>query len=165
MQALGGEAVVMAALGSDGSDYLARMKAWGADTSLVMVDPDSFTAQAMIISDVQNNQITAFHPGAMQHAHRAKVPARTDLKIAIISPDDRQAMGEHAEQLHAAGVPFIFDPGQQLPMFDAPALRRMVEIASWITVNDYEGRILCERIGTDLAGLSRSNLKGVVVTL
>ncbi|MBZ8141939.1 carbohydrate kinase family protein [Rubrivivax gelatinosus] len=165
LQALGGEAVVMAALGSDGGDYLTRMKDWGADTSLVMVEPGSYTAQAMIITDVQNNQITAFHPGAMQHAHQAKVPARADLKIAIISPDGREAMGEHAEQLHAAGVPFIFDPGQQLPMFDAPALRRMVEIASWVAVNDYEGRILCERIGTDLAGLSRSNLKGVVVTL
>jgi adenosine kinase len=165
LQALGGEAVVMAALGSDGADYLARMKGWGADTSLVMVDEASYTAQAMIITDVQNNQITAFHPGAMQNAHQAKVPARADLKIGIISPDGREAMGEHAEQMHAAGIPFIFDPGQQLPMFDGPALRRMVEIASWVAVNDYEGRILCERIGTDLAGLSRSNLKGVVVTL
>jgi len=165
LQALGGEAVVMAALGSDGADYLARMKGWGADTSLVMVDEASYTAQAMIITDVQNNQITAFHPGAMQNAHLAKVPARADLKIGIISPDGREAMGEHAEQMHAAGIPFIFDPGQQLPMFDGPALRRMVEIASWVAVNDYEGRILCERIGTDLAGLSRSNLKGVVVTL
>ncbi|MCD0420735.1 carbohydrate kinase family protein [Rubrivivax sp. JA1024] len=165
LQALGGEAVVMAALGNDGADYLARMKGWGADTSLVMVDEASYTAQAMIITDVQNNQITAFHPGAMQNAHLAKVPARADLKIGIISPDGREAMGEHAEQMHAAGIPFIFDPGQQLPMFDGPALRRMVEIASWVAVNDYEGRILCERIGTDLAGLSRSNLKGVVVTL
>lgn len=165
LQALGGEAVVMAALGNDGGDYVTRMKGWGADTSLVMVDDSSYTAQAMIITDVQNNQITAFHPGAMQNAHLAKVPARADLKIGIISPDGREAMGEHAEQMHAAGIPFIFDPGQQLPMFDGPALRRMVEIASWVAVNDYEGRILCERIGTDLAGLSRSNLKGVVVTL
>lgn len=165
LQALGGEAVVMAALGNDGGDYLTRMKGWGTDTSLVMVDDSSYTAQAMIITDVQNNQITAFHPGAMQNAHLAKVPARADLKIGIISPDGREAMGEHAEQMHAAGIPFIFDPGQQLPMFDGPALRRMVEIASWVAVNDYEGRILCERIGTDLAGLSRSNLKGVVVTL
>ncbi|MGC4078332.1 MAG: carbohydrate kinase family protein [Rubrivivax sp.] len=165
LQALGGEAVVMAALGNDGGDYLTRMKGWGADTSLVMVDDSSYTAQAMIITDVQNNQITAFHPGAMQNAHLAKVPARADLKIGIISPDGREAMGEHAEQMHAAGIPFIFDPGQQLPMFDGPALRRMVEIASWVAVNDYEGRILCERIGTDLAGLSRTKLKGVVVTL
>ena len=165
LQALGGEAVVMAALGNDGADYLARMKGWGADTSLVMVDEASYTAQAIIITDVENNQITAFHPGAMQNAHLGKVPARADLKIGIISPDGREAMGEHAEQMHAAGIPFIFDPGQQLPMFDGPALRRMVEIASWVAVNDYEGRILCERIGTDLAGLSRSNLKGVVVTL
>ncbi|MBK1687069.1 carbohydrate kinase family protein [Rubrivivax gelatinosus] len=165
LQALGGEAVVMAALGSDGADYLARMKGWGADTSLVRVDESAYTAQAMIITDVQNNQITAFHPGAMQNAHLAQVPARADLKIGIISPDGREAMGEHAEQMHAAGIPFIFDPGQQLPMFDGPALRRMVEIASWVAVNDYEGRILCERIGTDLAGLSRLGLKGVVVTL
>jgi adenosine kinase len=162
---LGGEPVVMAALGSDGSDYLARLKALGVDTSCVRVEPDHYTAQAIIITDEDNNQITAFHPGAMAQAHLTPVPARDDLKIGIIAPDGRDAMLQHAEQMHAAGIPFVFDPGQGLPMFDGAELRRFVERATWVAVNDYEARMLCERTGADLAGLSRSHLQGVIVTL
>lgn len=162
---LGGEAVVMAALGSDGSDYLARLRALGIDTSCVRVEPDHYTAQAIIITDDDNNQITAFHPGAMAQAHLTAVPARDDLKIGIIAPDGRDAMLQHAEQMHAAGIPFVFDPGQGLPMFDGAELRRFVERATWVAVNDYEARMLCERTGADLAGLSRSHLQGVIVTL
>ncbi|WP_119355233.1 carbohydrate kinase family protein [Azohydromonas sediminis] len=162
---LGGEPVVMAALGSDGSDYLARLKALGVDTSCVRVEPDHYTAQAIIITDEDNNQITAFHPGAMAQAHLTPVPARDDLKIGIIAPDGRDAMLQHAEQMHAAGIPFVFDPGQGLPMFDGAELRRFVERATWVAVNDYEARMLCERTGVDLAGLSRSHLQGVIVTL
>ncbi|WP_119290623.1 carbohydrate kinase family protein [Azohydromonas sediminis] len=162
---LGGEPVVMAALGSDGSDYLARLKALGIDTSCVRVEPDHYTAQAIIITDEDNNQITAFHPGAMAQAHLTPVPARDDLKIGIIAPDGRDAMLQHAEQMHAAGIPFVFDPGQGLPMFDGAELRRFVERATWVAVNDYEARMLCERTGVDLAGLSRSHLQGVIVTL
>ncbi|MCI1192464.1 carbohydrate kinase family protein [Calidifontimicrobium sp. SYSU G02091] len=162
---LGGEPVVMAALGSDGSDYLARQKALGVDTSCVRVEPDHYTAQAIIITDEDNNQITAFHPGAMAQAHLTPVPARDDLKIGIIAPDGRDAMLQHAEQMHAAGIPFVFDPGQGLPMFDGAELRRFVERATWVAVNDYEARMLCERTGADLAGLSRSHLQGVIVTL
>jgi adenosine kinase len=125
----------------------------------------TYTAQAIIITDTDNNQITAFHPGAMQSAHRTRVPPRPDLKIGIIAPDGRDAMLQHAQQLHAAGVPFIFDPGQGLPMFDRADLSGFVAQADWVAVNDYEGRMLCDRLGTDLAELSRSGPRGVVVTL
>lgn len=166
LQALGGEPVVMAALGNDGGDYLARLRGWGVDTSLVRVEPEMYTAQAIIITDLENNQITAFHPGAMQNAHEMRVPPRPELKIGIIAPDGRDAMWQHAAQMAEAGVPFIFDPGQQLPMFDGAELRRFIEMASWVAVNDYEARMLCERTGLTLETMSRSpQLRGVVVTL
>ncbi|MDP1900795.1 MAG: carbohydrate kinase family protein [Rubrivivax sp.] len=168
LQLLGGEPVVMAALGNDGADYLARLKKWGVDASLVRNDTSTYTAQAIIITDRDNNQITAFHPGAMQNAHLMPVPARgqrSDLAVGIIAPDGREAMWQHASQMHEAGIPFVFDPGQGLPMFDGTELQRFVDLATWVAVNDYEGRMLCERTGKTLEGLSRSHLKGVVVTL
>ncbi len=165
LHALGGEPVVMAALGSDGGDYLARLRGWGVDTTLVRVDADLYTAQAIIITDMENNQITAFHPGAMHNAHEMRVPRRDDLKIGIIAPDGRDAMWQHASQMAEAGVPFVFDPGQQLPMFDGAELLRFVEMATWVAVNDYEARLLCERTGQTLESMSRSHLKGVIVTL
>ena len=165
LKALGGEPLVMAAVGSDGREYLERFRSWGATDALVRVIADSYTAQAIIITDQDNNQITAFHPGAMQSAHEITVPRRDDLRIAIIAPDGRDAMLQHASQLAALGVPFIFDPGQQLPMFDGAELRAFVAQASWVAVNDYEGRMLCERTGHSIESLSRSNLRGVVVTL
>ena len=164
LHALGGEPVVMAALGNDGSDYLARLADWRVDTSLVRVEPEMYTAQAIIITDTENNQITAFHPGAMQNAHEMQVPARSDLKIGIIAPDGRDAMWQHASQMAELGIPFIFDPGQQLPQFDGAELRRFVEMARWVAVNDYEGQMLCDRTGQTLESLSRSHLDGVVVT-
>jgi adenosine kinase len=162
---LGGEPLVLAALGEDGSRYLERLGSWGLDTSLVRVVNDSYTAQAIIITDQDNNQITAFHPGAMQQAHGTAVPQRDDIKLAIIAPDGRDAMVEHAAQLAALKIPFVFDPGQGLPMFDGSELAHFVAQASWVTVNDYEGRMLCERVGTTLDQLSRSHLQGVIVTL
>ena len=162
---LGGKPVVMAAVGSDGGDYVARLQTWGLRTELVRVASEAYTAQAIIITDPDNNQITAFHPGAMQSAHETRVPGHGDIDIAIIAPDGRQAMLEHAEQLAAARIPFIFDPGQGLPMFDGAELRNFVAQASWVAVNDYEGRMLCERMGCSLEELSRSHLKGVIVTL
>lgn len=165
LKALGGEPVVMAALGSDGADYLARMNALGIDTRHVLTVADSYTAQAHIITDQDNNQITAFHPGAMQCADRIEMPARSDLALALIGPDGRDAMLRRARDFSAAGLPFIFDPGQGLPMFDGAELRRFVDQATWVTVNDYEARMLCDRMGCDLATLSRSHLRGVVVTL
>ncbi|ODU07739.1 MAG: sugar kinase [Rubrivivax sp. SCN 71-131] len=165
LQALGGKPVVMAALGSDGGDYLERMQGWGVDTSLVLRDESNYTAQAIIITDTDNNQITAFHPGAMQQAHRIDLPRRDDLKIAIIAPDGREAMMRRAQQLHEAGIPFVFDPGQQLPMFEGAELEAFVERARWVAVNDYEGRMLCDRTGLSLQAMSRLDLEGVVVTL
>jgi adenosine kinase len=163
---LGGEPRVMAAVGADGGEYLARLAAWGVSTEFVRTTEDSYTAQAFIITDRDNNQITAFHPGAMASAHLTRVPAQAgDIGIAIIAPDGRDAMLEHAEQLAQAGIPFVFDPGQGLPMFDAAELRRFVELASWVAVNDYEARMLVERVGQSLEALSRSHLRAVVVTL
>jgi adenosine kinase len=163
---LGGEPLVMAAVGADGGDYVQRMKSWGASTEFVRMVDDSYTAQAIIITDVDNNQITAFHPGAMQWAHLSAVPARSDIRLGIIAPDGRDAMLVHAEQFFAAGIPFIFDPGQGLPMFDGTELKRFVAQATWIAVNDYEAGMLCERTGETLESLSRrSSLKGVIVTL
>jgi len=162
---LGGEPLVLAAVGSDGQEYLERLRSWQASTDHVRVVDDSYTAQAIIITDTDNNQITAFHPGAMQSAHLSAVPARDDIRVAIIAPDGRDAMIEHAAQLAAAGTPFIFDPGQGLPMFDGAELKRFVGQARWVAVNDYEARMLCERTGETLESLSRSHLSGVIVTL
>jgi adenosine kinase len=165
LAALGGEPVVVAAVGSDGDDYLARLRSWGASTEHVRTVAEAFTAQAFIITDDENNQITAFHPGAMQWAHETAVPRRADLRIAIIAPDGRAAMLDHAEQLAAAAIPFIFDPGQGLPMFDGAELRAFVERASWVAVNDYEAQMLAERTGHSIEAMSRSDVRGIVVTL
>jgi adenosine kinase len=165
LKLLGGEPVVLAALGNDGGAYLARMQALGIDTSAVLVTPDNYTAQAIIITDADNNQITAFHPGAMQQAHDIELPAREDVKLALVGPDGREAMIKRARELAAAGIPFVFDPGQGLPMFDGAELRQFVEQATWVAVNDYEGRMLCDRTGLSLEALSRSHLSGVIVTL
>jgi adenosine kinase len=165
LRRLGGAPLIKAALGNDGQDYLARLRGWELDTSLVHVTADSYTAQAIIITDTDNNQITAFHPGAMQLAHATSVPADKGITLAIIAPDGREAMLQNAQQLHDLRIPFVFDPGQQLPMFDGEALRRLVGQASWIALNDYEAKMLCERMGTTLQALSDSALHGVVVTL
>ena len=162
---LGGAPLVMAAVGADGAEYVERLRGWGASTEFVRTEPGSYTAQAMIITDTDNNQITAFHPGAMQSAHLTRIEARADIRIAIIAPDGRDAMLQHAAQLAAARIPFVFDPGQGLPMFDGAELRQFIAQASWVTVNDYEARMLCERSGESLESLSRSHLRGVVVTL
>ncbi len=162
---LGGEPVVVAAVGSDGDEYVARLRSWGASTDHVKAVDGSFTAQAFIITDADNNQITAFHPGAMQSAHETPVPARSDVRLAIIAPDGRTAMLEHARQLADQNVPFIFDPGQGLPMFDGAELRAFVARASWVAVNDYEAQMLSERTGQSIEAMSRSQLRGIVVTL
>ncbi|GCL64218.1 carbohydrate kinase family protein [Pseudaquabacterium pictum] len=164
---LGGQPLVMAALGNDGGDYLQRLQDWGLDTSQVLRAGDTYTAQCMIITDEDNNQITAFHPGAMQLAHNTVVPAdRGDIQLAIIAPDGRDAMLSHAAQLAAAKIPFVFDPGQGLPMFNGDELRNFVAQATWVAVNDYEAAMLCERMGTTLEALSQTpNLQGLIVTL
>jgi adenosine kinase len=164
LKQLGGDPLPMATLGSDGADYLQRMQQQGISTEYVRMLDDSYTAQAMIMTDQANNQITAFHPGAMMQAHQTRIVARDDVKLGIISPDGRDAMLQHAEQFVAAQIPFIFDPGQGLPMFDGAELRQFVSQATWVTVNDYEGKMLCERTGQSFAELSRQ-VQGLIVTL
>ncbi len=164
LRLLGGDPRPMAMLGSDGADYMARLAQLGIDTGLVGQVDDTYTAQAMIMTDRDNNQITAFHPGAMMQAHRNRVAAHADLRVGIIAPDGRDAMLQHAQQMVEAGIPFVFDPGQGLPMFQGEELRRFVEQASWVAVNDYEGKMLCERTGWTLAEISHK-VRGLVVTL
>ncbi|WPB56165.1 carbohydrate kinase family protein [Xylophilus sp. GOD-11R] len=164
LRALGGTPLPMATVGTDGAGYIARLKELGISTEYVREVDDTFTAQAMIMTDRDNNQITAFHPGAMMQAHVTRIEARADVKVGIVSPDGRDAMLQHAAQFAEAGIPFVFDPGQGLPMFGGAELLAFVEQASWVTVNDYEGRMLCERTGLSLAELSKK-VRGVIVTL
>ena len=164
LKQLGGSPLPMATVGNDGADYLARMRAQGISTEFVREVNDLYTAQAMIMTDRDNNQITAFHPGAMMQAHVSRIEARSDIRLGMISPDGRDAMLQHAEQFKAACIPFVFDPGQGLPMFDGQELAHFVDLASWVTVNDYEGRMLCDRTGLSCAELSHRVL-GLVVTL
>jgi adenosine kinase len=133
-------------------------------TDHVRLLDDTYTAQAMIMTDRDNNQITAFHPGAMMQAHITRIESHPDVKLAIISPDGRDAMLQHAEQCHAAHIPFVFDPGQGLPMFDGAELARFIEQSTWVTVNDYEGKLLNERTGWSSAEISR-RVDGLIVTL
>ncbi|WP_439586199.1 carbohydrate kinase family protein [Hydrogenophaga sp.] len=164
LRQLGSQAVPLAMLGNDGQEYLERLQALGVDTRHVSTTTESYTAQAMIMTDRDNNQITAFHPGAMSMAHDNPVPQRSDLAVAIISPDGRDAMLTHARQLHAAGVPFVFDPGQGLPMFNGEELRQFIELATWVTLNDYEAQMLCDRTGLTLDAIA-AQVKGLIVTL
>ena len=164
LKILGGTPLPMATLGTDAADYMKRLTSLGISTEFVREVPDSYTAQAMIMTDRDNNQITAFHPGAMMQAHITKIEKRSDIKLAIISPDGRDAMVQHAEQLKAADIPFVFDPGQGLPMFDGAELMRFIDQATWVTVNDYEGKMLSDRTGLSHADISR-RVRGLIVTL
>ena len=164
LKQLGGSPLPMATVGNDAADYLARLRAQGISTEFVREVDDLYTAQAMIMTDRDNNQITAFHPGAMMQAHVSHIEARPDIKLGMISPDGRDAMLVHAEQFKAANIPFVFDPGQGLPMFDGRELAHFIKLASWVTVNDYEGRMLSDRTGLSYAELSR-RVQGLVVTL
>ncbi|WP_287744178.1 carbohydrate kinase family protein [Diaphorobacter sp.] len=164
LKLLGGNPLPMAMLGADGGEYLARLQQLGVDTRFVGRVEDTYTAQAMIMTDRDNNQITAFHPGAMMQAHLHRIPPEAGAHVGIIAPDGREAMLQHAAQFVEAGIPFVFDPGQGLPMFDGADLRRFIEQASWIAVNDYEGKMLCDRTGWSLAEISH-RVRGLIVTL
>jgi adenosine kinase len=164
LKQLGGIPLIMATVGSDGADYTKRIAGLGMSTEFVHEVADTYTAQAMIMTDAKNNQITAFHPGAMMQAHITKIAARSDIKIGIVSPDGRDAMLEHAEQFKAAGIPFVFDPGQGLPMFDGKDLLHFIDLATWVTVNDYEGKMLSDRTGLSSAEISKK-VQGLIVTL
>jgi len=148
LRLLGGQPRIMATVGSDFGPYRAWLTGQGVNLDHVLEVPGCLTAQAYITTDLDDNQITAFHPGAMNEAHRNVVPAgKSGIELGIVSPDGRQGMLDHAAQLHAAGIPFMFDPGQGLPMFDGADLRHFVERATWVAVNDYEARLLVDRTG------------------
>jgi adenosine kinase len=164
LRQLGSDAVPLAMVGNDAQDYLSRLQGLGVDTRFIGTTADNYTAQAMIMTDRDNNQITAFHPGAMSQAHENRVPVDAGIRLAIVAPDGRDAMLEHAQQLHDAGIPFVFDPGQGLPMFNGEELRHLVSMASWVTVNDYEGKMLSDRTGLGLSEIA-AQVKGLVVTL
>ena len=142
LRALGGEPVVMATIGDDGAPYRERLAALGIASDGVRTVPGTFTAQAFIITDLDDNQITAFHPGAMNASHENRVGDVDDVALGIVAPDGRDGMRAHVEQFASAGIPFVFDPGQGLPLFSGPELVEMIDAATFVAVNDYEGRLL-----------------------
>jgi adenosine kinase len=167
LRLLGGAPLIMAAVGDDSGPYLTRLKQLGLSAQHVRTIPDSFTAQAFITTDLDDNQITAFHPGAMNashHNHIAGAASISKVSLGIISPDGRDGMLQHAREFHAAGIPFVFDPGQGLPMFDGAELMDFIRLAEVCTVNDYEAKLLTERTGKPLEELAKS-LRALVVTL
>ncbi len=157
------EPLVMAAVGEDADPYFARMKNFGLSTSHVAVVPETFTAQAFITTDLDDNQITAFHPGAMNFSHVNHVSAVEGVRLGIVAPDGRAGMLMHASEFAEAGVPFIFDPGQGLPMFSGEELMDFIGKASYVAVNDYEARMVEDKTGHKIEELSKQ-VKGFVVT-
>lgn len=164
LRLLGDDPLVMATVGEDIAPYLARLEQLGIDTRLLKRIPGQFTAQAFITTDLDDNQITAFHPGAMNFAHDNRIVAGLGASLAIIAPDGKQGMLEHAEQCAAHGIRFMFDPGQGLPMFSAEELDRVLRSASFVAVNDYEGRLLEEKSGRRLEDIARG-VQALVCTL
>ena len=162
MSLLGGKPVPVATVGEDAGDYIDRLKSCGIDVSRIRVVKDTLTAQCYITTDLDNNQITAFHPGAMAFS------AENDLTgipapWAIVAPDAKEGMFAHAAKLHAAKIPFVFDLGQAMPLFDGEDLARMLKLASALTVNDYEAGVVESRMGKPIEKIAR-DLKAVVVT-
>ena len=160
---LGGDPLPMGTVGNDFAPYANWLDRCGIDRRFVKEVPGTFTAQAYITTDMDDNQITAFHPGAMNEAHRIRIDRADGIELGIVSPDGRQAMLEHAAQFHDLGVPFIFDPGQGLPMFDGEELSEFMRLATYVTANDYEGRLLQERTGRNLEDLA-AEVEALVVT-
>jgi adenosine kinase len=163
LRLLGEPVAAMGTVGDDFAPYLAWLLEQGVDTRWLRVLPGSWTAQAFITTDLDDNQITAFHPGAMARSEENVVPGEAGIRIGVIAPDGRQGMLEHAAQLSAAGVPWLFDPGQGLPMFDGEELRAFVAGATWVAVNDYEGEMLKERTGLDYAQIA-AQVQALIVT-
>jgi adenosine kinase len=161
---LGGKPLIMAAVGDDCDPYMARMKQLGLDATHVRKVPGSFTAQAFITTDLDDNQITAFHPGAMNFSHENRIGDARDVTLGIVAPDGRDGMLQHARQFHELGIPFIFDPGQGLPMFNGAELLEFIRLADYCTVNDYEAKLLTERTGKSLDELA-TLVKALIVTL
>jgi adenosine kinase len=155
LKLLGGDPLVMATVGEDAAPYLARLDSLGLARDQVRTVPGTLTAQAFITTDLDDNQITAFHPGAMNHSHENRIGAHLGAGLAIVAPDGRDGMVAHVKELAAARIPFMFDPGQGLPMFDGPELLAMIDAATYLAVNDYEGRMLVEKTGRPIEALAR----------
>lgn len=155
LKLLGGDPMIMATVGDDAAPYLARLDSLGLARDQVRTVPGTLTAQAFITTDLDDNQITAFHPGAMNHSHQNRIGAHLGAGLAIVAPDGRAGMVAHVNELASARIPFMFDPGQGLPMFDGPELLAMIDAASYLAVNDYEGRMLVEKTGRPVEELAR----------
>jgi len=163
LKLLGGDPVIMATVGEDFEPYAKYLDEKGLNSDHIKVVPDTFTAQAFITTDSDNNQIIAFHPGAMNFAHQNKIGDAKDIKLGIVGPDGRDAMIEHSEQFKSLGIPFIFDPGQGLPMFDGDDCLKFLDEATYAVVNDYESEMLLDKTGLSLEELS-NRLEALVVT-
>jgi adenosine kinase len=163
LKLLGGEGLIMATVGHDFGPYAEWLERCGLPRTHVRTVESEFTAQAYITTDLDNNQITAFHPGAMNHSHLNRVSDVKDVKLGIVAPDGRDGMLAHAEQFAAAGLPFVFDPGQGLPMFGGEDLRAFIERAAWVAVNDYEASLLSERTGWSLEQIA-AKVRALIVT-
>ncbi|VAW84439.1 Sugar kinase [hydrothermal vent metagenome] len=164
LKLLGADPLPMATVGSDFAPYAEWMDKCGISRDHIKVIGDSYTGQAFITTDLDDNQITAFHPGAMSMSHENHVADASGASIGIVSPDGRDGMIEHAKEFAEAGVPFIFDPGQGMPMFDGEDLMRFVEQASWVTVNDYEMEMLQQRTGKSPHEIAE-RVNALIVTL
>lgn len=160
---LGGKALPMATVGEDFAPYAKWMDECGVSRRYIREVADTYTAQAFITTDLDDNQITAFHPGAMSFAHENKVSDAQGIELGILSPDGRDGMIEHARQFSEAGIPFIFDPGQGLPMFDGKDLENFIEQADYMIVNDYEWEMTQERTGLSPHQIAQ-RLKALIIT-
>lgn len=163
LQMLGGEPVIMATVGDDFEPYARRLEGLDLAQTHVRRVLDTYTAQAFITTDLGDNQITAFHPGAMNFSHHNRVSDAEGITLGIIAPDGREGMLQHAREFQQAGIPFVFDPGQGLPMFNGEELLSFIEKAEYVAVNDYEAQLLQERTGQTIEQLAKL-VRAVVVT-
>jgi adenosine kinase len=163
LKLLGGDPRPLATIGNDGAPYLERLKTLEIDDRGVKTVPESYTAQCFITTDLANNQLTAFHPGAMLASHTAPVQSTGAVKLGLIGPDGKDGTFAHARQMHAAGIPFVFDPGQMMPILTGDDLMELIGMADWLAVNDYEAELVVERTGHTLLQLSQQ-LRAVIVT-
>jgi adenosine kinase len=163
LKLLGGDPLIMATIGQDGGEYLERFKKFGIETRAIRKIDHAYTAQCFVTADLDNNQINAFHPGAMQFAHENNVADCGPLRVAIIAPDGREGMLKHARDCAALGVPFMFDPGQQLPMFSGEELIAFIGQATYLAANDYEFEMVMDRTGLTLAEIA-ARLDALVIT-
>jgi adenosine kinase len=163
LKLLGGDPVIMATIGQDGAPYRERLDQLHISQQCIKTVDASYTGQAFITTDADSNQITAFHPGAMTFSHHNQVADAGDVSIAIVAPDGRDGMLQHAQQCGERKVPFIFDPGQGLPMFNGEELKTFIDQATYVAVNDYEAELLTERTGLTLADIAE-RVSALIVT-